>query len=121
MTASPTELTATTSTTAYITAKTTSANSAPSCPVDFPSDSSCGVYVQYTGQGTYLKDISGTRAVDECVQFCIDQPTCNLFAHGDAFCELWSGKHHSTGNTTTWSWYELDWFCVKRKPQWRDG
>ncbi|KAH7240045.1 uncharacterized protein BKA55DRAFT_693591 [Fusarium redolens] len=115
-TTSSAELISSTETTTAAATTTTSANSAPRCPGGFPSDSSCGVSQQYTGAGTYIKDIDGTYTLDECVQFCIDDPTCSLFAHGDSFCELWNGDYASTGVSVSWSWYELDCFCVEKAP-----
>ncbi|KAI7762635.1 hypothetical protein LZL87_008981 [Fusarium oxysporum] len=116
-TTSSAELTLSTETTTAAATTTTAAESAPSCPGGFPSDSSCGVSKQYTATGPYIRDIDGTYTLDECLQFCIDDPTCNLFAHAATLCELWNGDYATTGSSVDFSWYELHCFCVEKAPE----
>ncbi|KAG7424669.1 hypothetical protein Forpi1262_v014108 [Fusarium oxysporum f. sp. raphani] len=117
LTTSSAALTSSTETTTAAATTTTIATSAPSCPGGFPSGSSCGVSKQYIGTGSYIKDIDGTYTLDECLQFCIDHPTCNLFAYAATWCELWNGEYATTGSSVNFSWYELDCFCVERAPE----
>ncbi|PCD26266.1 hypothetical protein AU210_012697 [Fusarium oxysporum f. sp. radicis-cucumerinum] len=116
-TTSSAALTSSTETTTAAATTTTIATSAPSCPGGFPSGSSCGVSKQYVGTGSYIKDIDGTHTLDECLQFCIDHRTCNLFAYAATWCELWNGEYATTGSSVNFSWYELDYFCVERAPE----
>ncbi|KAM5521752.1 F-box domain-containing protein [Fusarium oxysporum f. sp. phaseoli] len=103
LTTSSAALTSSTETTTAAATTTTIATSAPSCPGGFPSGSSCGVSKQYIGTGSYIKDIDGTYTLDECLQFCIDHPTCNLFAYAATWCELWNGEYATTGSSVNFS------------------
>ncbi|KAK2124487.1 hypothetical protein NOF04DRAFT_1348277 [Fusarium oxysporum II5] len=102
-TTSSAALTSSTETTTAAATTTTIATSAPSCPGGFPSGSSCGVSKQYVGTGSYIKDIDGTYTLGECLQFCIDHPTCNLFAYAATWCELWNGEYATTGSSVNFS------------------
>ncbi|WKT51459.1 hypothetical protein QSH57_016429 [Fusarium oxysporum f. sp. vasinfectum] len=102
-TTSSAALTSSTETTTAAATTTTIATSAPRCPGGFPSGSSCGVSKQYVGTGSYIKDIDGTYTLDECLQFCIDHPTCNLFAYAASWCELWNGEYATTGSSVNFS------------------
>ncbi|KAF4337760.1 hypothetical protein FBEOM_8357 [Fusarium beomiforme] len=119
LTTSSAEFTLSSETTEAATTTTTSNKAAASCSSGFPADHSCNVFRQYTGPGTFIKDIDGSYTLDECVQFCVDDPTCNIFAYGSTFCELWSGTTFVfTGQQTSgFSWYELDFFCVEKAPE----
>ncbi|KAI1032525.1 hypothetical protein LB503_012607 [Fusarium chuoi] len=96
------------------TAAATTTTAGFGCPDGFPSESSCGVFQEYTGGGNYIKDISGTYSVRECLQLCIGVDTCTLFSHGSNFCGLWNGDFSTNLISKDWSWYEFGCFCVER-------